>query len=374
MKVTMRDVADLAGVSTSTVSRVMNGRSAVSPETAQRVQQAVAELGYQPRGNSNSSEPLHLGGRNVVLALLGMHRSLVSLPVVAEAIHGVERAIADAGGNCLLADAPHIDQLPPVLERKDIDGVILKGALQGTQIGRTYTPVMERLRSFPSVWLYGRPRECWGDTVGANDFLVGEIAAHHLIERGHMDLAFINPKGHHILFDPRYQGFVTRARSEGANVSMFCSENRAMWQLPLKIAQDVESVQELVEAMLAQTPRPTAVFAPADSIAALIYRALTVRGLRIGEEISLVSCNNEQPIKEMLYPALTTIDVHATAIGHRAVDQLVWRIKNRDAPAMELRLEPTLIEGESVSQLSCDDCGTECTQSVAIRHIAETSP
>jgi DNA-binding LacI/PurR family transcriptional regulator len=73
-----------------------------------------------------------------------------------------------------------------------------------------------------------------------------------------------------------------------------------------------------------------------------------VRGLVVGRDLSVISCNNETPLLAGLYPQLTTIDIHANAIGRRTVDQLAWRIAHRDQPAMDVSLEPSVVAGESV--------------------------
>jgi LacI family transcriptional regulator len=118
----------------------------------------------------------------------------------------------------------------------------------------------------------------------------------------------------------------------------------------LHAVDQVEMVEGLVERLLSLRQPPTAVFAPDDSMGAMVYRALTRRGLAVGKDLSLISCNNETPLHMGLYPAPTTIDVHADEIGRRAVDQLAWRMTHPSAPAMDTGIEPTLVPGESVVQ------------------------
>ena len=93
-------------------------------------------------------------------------------------------------------------------------------------------------------------------------------------------------------------------------------------------------------------------FAPDDSVGAMVARALTARGLQASRDISLMSCNNERSLLMGVYPSLTTIDVHAHEIGRRAVDQLAWRIRHCEYSSMEVSLEPTMVVGESVATLS----------------------
>jgi DNA-binding LacI/PurR family transcriptional regulator len=350
--ITIRHVAESASVSIGTVSRVLSGDRTVLPENADRVRRAVATLKYVPlrKRNGAIASPTGLKGANIALLLLGLDRSLASLPSVAEAIHGIEAAISDAGANFLLADVPMADRVPPALERQRIDGVILKGALQGRWVDSIAPDLNDRLRSVPTVWFLGRPEGGWGDVVQSNDLRVGQIAAEHLVSRGHRTLAFLNPKPDQSTFLQRQAGFVAHAERSGATVQKFLGK-AGDWGLPLRSVREVEGIQGLVDALVQSSPRATAVFVPGDSIAAMVYRALSARGLVVGRDLSVVSCNNETGLLAGLYPQLSTIDIHANAIGARAVDQLAWRMIHRDQPDNDVSLEPTFIAGESVATI-----------------------
>ena len=92
-------------------------------------------------------------------------------------------------------------------------------------------------------------------------------------------------------------------------------------------------------------------FVPGDSATAMVCRALAERGLRVGRDLSLVSCNNELPLLSGLYPTPTTIDIHAELIGRRAADQLAWRLTNDSPVGLDVGVEPALVEGASVARL-----------------------
>jgi LacI family transcriptional regulator len=350
--VTIRHVAESASLSIGTVSRVLSGDPTVLPENADRVRRAVAHLKYVPlrKRNGHTPSPTGLRGANIALLLLGLDRSLSSLPSVADAIHGIEAAVSDVGANFLLADVPLADRVPPALDRQRIDGVILKGALQGRWVDSISAELNDRLRSVPTVWFLGRPEGGWGDVVQSNDFRVGQIAAEKLVSHGHRELAFLNPKPDQSTFLQRQGGFVAHAERAGATVQKFLGK-AGDWGLPLRSVREVEAIQGLVDALLESSPRPTAVFVPGDSVAAMVYRALSARGLVVGRDLSVISCNNETGLLAGLYPQLCTIDIHANAIGGRAVDQLAWRMTHRDQPDTDVSLDPTFVPGESVATL-----------------------
>jgi DNA-binding LacI/PurR family transcriptional regulator len=281
-----------------------------------------------------------------------MNRSLAALPCVADAIHGVEAAVNEAGADLLLADLPLADRVPAVLERNRVDGVLVKGALLGDLFGRGNPALFERLRRLPTVWFLGRPDGGdWGDVVQSNDRLVGKLAADHLIARGHRRLAVLNPKPDHVTFRQREASFTWHARRAGASVTALLGRPTDEWELPLRPVDQVELVGGLLDELLRADPRPTAVFVPGDSVTAMVYRALAERGLRAGTDVSVVSCNNEQPLLAGLFPTPTTIDIHSDRVGRRAVDQLAWRLTHAQEVGTDLGVEPSLVEGQSVARL-----------------------
>jgi DNA-binding LacI/PurR family transcriptional regulator len=348
---TILDVARRAKVSAGTVSRVLNRHPAVSPEKAEQVRRAIEALDYSPRQRKASMADVNpLERKNVLLLMLGMDRSLAALPVVAAAIEGVEHAVREARANLLISNVPAVDRVPDVVVHKRVDGVILKGALQGDLIGAARPELISRLRGLPTVWVLGRPAGAWGDAVQVNDSTVGQIAAQYLLAAGHRALAFLSPKPSQSTIMRRQAAFTFTAEENGATVKPYLGDRRK-WTFPSPAIEHVELVQDLVDRMLKERRRPTAVFAPDDSVGAMTARALSARGLTLGRDISLISCNNERPLLMGIHPALTTIDIHAHEIGRRAVDQLAWRLAHPEASCVDIGLEPQLVEGESVRRL-----------------------
>jgi DNA-binding LacI/PurR family transcriptional regulator len=381
MRVTAVDIARQAQVSVGTVSRVLNGHPSVGEDISLRVRQVVEAMQYKPlrrrlkasgsAGGSFAGRPggatgstaerpvsrsSSLSRRNLAVVMLGMDRSLELLPVVASALHGAERSITNFGANLLLADSPDLQRAPAWLGQEQIEGVILKGALQGRAIAETHSPLLHALRRLPSVWLLGRPAGAWGDVVGPDDFQIGQMAAGYLVDRGHRRIALVNPKPGHVTFSRREAGLAFEAERRGGRVMSYVPPDVGDWPIPLEPVRNIESVQALVDRVLAEpeASRATTIFCPADSIVVLVYRALSARGVVVGRDISVMSANNEVSLTSGLYPSLVTIDVRARAIGKLAVEQLIWRIANRegpDAPPVDLRVQPELVPGDSVRDL-----------------------
>ncbi|QDU60251.1 Ribose operon repressor [Planctomycetes bacterium Pan216] len=354
MKVTLRDIAEAADVSISTVSRVLKGDPVISTDRASLIRGIATRMNYRGRDGAKSTVALAqqtLCGRSVGLVTLGMDRSLLSLPTVALALNGAEAALSQAGANVLLCHVPDLEQHASSLERQSLDGVVLMGALQGNRIATARSALLDRLRQTATVWIVGKPQDCWGDVVMSDSVAVGTRAAEYLIERGHTRLGFVNPKPDHLQFRQRETGFLAAAARAGVRVERFCEDPPGGWSLPLRPPTDVDAVERLVDQMLRSRVRPTGLLAAADSVATLTYRALAARDLVVGRDISVISANNDTAWIAGLHPRLTTFDVHAERIGRLAVHQLAFRMSDPGAPGeVQLLVEPTLVEGNSVAR------------------------
>ncbi len=350
-EVTIRDVAARAGVSPGTASRALRGHPQISEACIARVKEAAEALSYRPlRDRSGRRRRAPLVGKRIAVVMLGIDRTLASLPAVAEAIHGAEEALSAAGAHPTLINVPDPTAPPRALRRVRFDGILAKAALQGDvadAIGSKFRSVLE---SNALVWMLGRPLGLSGDSVGPDDDAMGQIAAEALTAAGHTRLAIVNPKADHAMFAVRQQAFMIGASERGATVASFTSRRNRPRDFPLEPINDVEAVQPLVEALLRERVRPTAIFCPADSIAALVYRALASCGVRPGEEIAVISCNNERSLIAGLWPTLATIDAHMRRVGQLAVEQLTRRITGEfDGVAVEIKVTPTLIPAASLA-------------------------
>lgn len=352
MSATVKDVAQAAEVSVGTVSRVLSGEPNVANATMERVRKAIRELGYSRlRKPKRSADGRQLARKNISMLLLGMDRSLASLPSVACGIHGAESALSAAGANVLLSDLPQVDEVPKAIASQNIHGLLAKGALHGKLIQSANRKLIERLREIPTVWFLGRPQGAdWGDVVESNDADVGRLATEYLLSRGHRRIAILDPKPDQVTLGQRCASFTWHATQCGARVdNIFGTESG--WTLPLRPVGDVKLVDNLVGKLLKLRSKPTALFCPADSISAMVYRACVRRGIQIGKDISLISCNNETPLLTGLYPEVTTIDICAGQIGRQAVEQLIWRLDHADAPNVSVSVQPQLVAGMSVANI-----------------------
>ena len=361
MVVTIENVAKRAGVSAGTASRALRGHPQVSPDCVARVRAAASELGYVPlRDRTGRSRSRPLDGRQIAILMLGLDRALSALPSVADAIHGAEAALAEAGAHPLLVNASDPAAPPKSLRREKFDGIVAKAALQGDVIKALRSRVQATLHETPVVWMLGRPTGATGDAVDVDDEQVGVIAARSVLDQGHRHVAIVNPKADHLLFTIRIRAFRDVVERAGGSVQEFLPREPRESMFPLQPVMEVAQVQPLVDAAIDARCRrpgrrsasgPTALFCPADSIAALVYRAIATRGLVPGTDISVISCNHEQALSAGLWPTLATVDIHAERIGRTAVEQLARRLSGHFPEAsVRIGITPTFVPGGSLAR------------------------
>lgn len=353
-RATIEDVARAAAVALGTVSRVLNHHADVSPGIRDRVLTAARTLNYtrlrqRKEARDRASAP---SAGNVGVLFFGMEDTLAQLPVVSLALQGVESALAPSGRSLMLASVPKGDRLPPFLADGRVEGVILKGPNQGMLPPESECELLAAVYRLPHVWLMGRLPNAKGDHCNFDTELAGRLAVDHVVERGHRRLAFFDPKPGQNQFERLNGACRLAAARHGLAIQALESEASPSLAWPLPAITIQEKVSSLVErwAALPARTRPTALIVPSDRTTVQLYGALERRGLRVGRDVSVVSCNNERSLLEHLDPLPTTIDVHAEAIGRRAVEQLLWRIDHPDDPvAVQLLAEPALVEGGSVA-------------------------
>jgi DNA-binding LacI/PurR family transcriptional regulator len=200
----------------------------------------------------------------------------------------------------------------------------------------------------------GRLGNAKGDHCNFDTEAAAKLAAEHFASKGHRRVAFFNPKPGQTQFEKLRNGFLTATNRLGQTMTLLESPPRDGFEWPLPAITNPGAVDELVErwASLPEPVRPTAIFVPADRTAVQLYSALSQRALRVGVDVSVISCNNERPHLMNLEPTVTTIDVHAESVGRRAVDQLLWRIKHpQESMSIQVLVEPSLIIGESVASI-----------------------
>lgn len=315
-------VAKLAGVSSSTVSRVINNHPRVAPETIESVRKAMEELSYAPSDRRPGPKPASRMATNVKFLVLGAARGS-STPGFSELLSGVSQAVSMHGMRLSFSHVPDDKAFAAELRTEPVHGLLLHGRAPELSAA-------DLLRNLPTVWVMGnRTRPTWGDQVMPDSFAIGELAANLLLQRGHKKLAFLNLEACFWPFRLYQHAFEDTCRQADVACRSFVCDRAHVgtyWE-----PHDPAAVDQIVTGLLKESPRPTGIFVADDMQVAQIQPELQRRGVEIGPgKVEIVSCNNELPYLASLSPRPTSIDIRLAAIGHRAVEQLCWRLNHRE--------------------------------------------
>ena len=336
-RITLKDVAESAGVSRATVSLVLRNNPLVARPTRERVQSSINSLGYV-----YDRAAAHLRARYT--HTVGLVVCEITNPFYAEMTAGIDEALDRAGWVGFLANTAESparqDRFIERMREHRVDGLLLCPA-EGTD-----AELVERLHGFglPAVQVLRRLGRGSIDHVGA-DFRLGmTLAAEHFIRLGHRRIAFVGGGRHASPARDRAHAFRETLTRHG---------------LPIGPIVDCLPTREEGERAVAQLIRgerddPTAIICHNDLCAIGVLVGLSDRGLTAGKDCAVIGFDN---IPEAAHsrPALTTIDIGARRIGEEAANLLLRRIKAPAAPAESIVLPPRLIIRSSCGAHSAQD-------------------
>jgi DNA-binding LacI/PurR family transcriptional regulator len=313
-RVSSHDVAQLAGVSQSTVSRVLSGRGAqlISPATQQRVWTTAKQLGYSP-------DPIAKALRDQRTNLLGIIVRDISDPFFANFISILSSQAYSMGYQIVLgnvhSDSNEALKMSSVLATGHCDGVILLGDLKDDQTVLDQLVVGNR----PLIALCRGQSPTWLPTVNCDNTAGMRMIIDHLVELGHKRIAFING------------GWLGDMHERENKFNNYLSELGLNQSVDYSIS-DISSPEGGYRAMCAllqRLPRPTAVCAADDVIAMGAMQALHDAGLRIPQDISLAGFD-DMPFARFMSPRLTTVRQPVEVMGDRALRWLIELISQNE--------------------------------------------
>lgn len=328
---TMKDIARIAKVSTSTVSHVINNSRFVSEEIRERVLTVVEQLNYTPSALARSLKIKET-------QTIGMLVTTSDNPFFAEIVASVEKYCSRNNYNLILCntdgDQNRLEKNIQTLIQKQVDGLLL-------MCTESYVQTKILNLSKPTVIMDWWPTELNADKISENSINGGYLATKSLITQNHKNIAIITGNLKKILAQKRLEGY-KNALSE-ANI-------------PIKEEFIIESHFDFnggikgMEKLLQLTTRPTAVFACSDTIAIGAYQTAWKYGLSIPKDISIIGYDDIQ-LAQYLSPPLSTIHQPKNTFAKLAVETLLNRIKNNEKTYRTLMVEPSLILRDSTKFL-----------------------
>lgn len=320
---TLKEIAEQAGVHVSTASRILRQREPADgwSESALRVRRVAADLGYQPNLWAASL-------RTRKTTTIGVVMTRLTDGVVATTYQGIEETATRAGYSVLLSSPT--DDLDA--QRRAIE-LLVGRQVDGLMISSLHTPGRPFIDSLSigrvPLLAVTRHADAGIPFVGGDDLRGGELAAAHLLDRGHADIAVIAGPAHATTATDRVAGF--RSALDAAGVPL----------PPERIVQSTFEVDGGIaagSALLGSARPPRAIFTVSDTIAFGVMGVARDLGLRIPDDLALVGYNDIPVVAQLPVP-LTTVRSPAHDIGATAVSRLLRLIDGEDPETVRLPVE-----------------------------------
>ncbi len=333
---TIADVARIAGVSVSTVSRILNGKQDVAKATRERVQQVIADLGYSPHAQAQSLR----AGKTRNIALLFPMKYPGNLPFNAlemDFILGAASAAAEKAFFFSLLTASVSEQsLLNLYRSAQADAVVLMHIhLHDWRVD------LLRRNNYPFVMI-GHTNDNTGLTFVDLDFEASVLAAfEHIVSLGHRDIGFLGlPSG------AREQGFGPAAREwVGYEQALGKYQLAPLYREVNYNAQDIlEAALQLID----EQPHLTAIVTTHEFASLSIIQALTMRGYRVPDDCSVIAIMTEQ-IAELNMPPMTHIDFPSHFMGYKAVEMLIRSLEGELVEPEQVLIPPRLVARNSTA-------------------------
>ncbi|WP_042349586.1 LacI family DNA-binding transcriptional regulator [Bacillus massiliigorillae] len=339
MTVTIKDVAKLANVAPSTVSRVIANNSKISEKTKKRVREAMKELGYHPNfiARCLANKSTHIIG--IVLpstnsAYFQNPFFSMALQGISEGVHEHQYALQICAGK---TNVEIYDDVVDMVQGGRVDGIIL-----------LYSRVNDRIlqylkeRNFPFVSI-GRPYDFSEEItyVDNNNSKAAKEATQYLIRLGHKRISFVGGHGEYIVTVERRKGYEEALQAAG---------------LPLDTHLFLEDTivrtdsSKAMAGLLALKYPPTAMIVTDDLLALKVLTVLKGLGVSVPDDMSIISFNNVL-FSQYSTPPLTSVDVGIFDLGYQASICLIQQLNNSKEPMKRILLPYELVERQSCKQL-----------------------
>ncbi len=326
MTVTIKDVALKAGVSPSTVSRVIAGSGRISAGTIERVRHAMTALGYHPNRTAQSLVKRTTDTIGIVLPRPADELFLNTF--FPELIRGIVARAARAGYDILMTagttEQEEVEAMQRMVRSRRVDGMIVLRSRLGDPIIR----LLEEER-FPYV-LIGRNGDMTNTlSVDTDNVKASYDATTHLIAQGHQWIGFVSGPSNLMVSRDRLEGYHKAMTDAGLTV-------RQDWIVEGEFLQ--ESGYRAMSYIMGLPHPPTALVIIDDVVAFGVMRGLTELGYRIPEDLCLVSFNNI-PLAELASPPLTSVDIGIYQLGYTA-SQLLLEYMTTGTPSIHRHIVP----------------------------------
>ncbi len=314
MGMTIKDVAKAAGVSISTVSKVMNGHYSISEETQARVRQVIRELNYYPNASAQS---FARGATRSVAVLADLSPNVAfSNPHMFEIVAGMEETLRARNYRlflCGTGPSAACEMAEDFISRHSVDALAVHVSVMTHQLAALLVRA-----HFPHIVL-GLPnfesQVCW---IDINNVYSGTIAAAHLAKEGYRHVAFLGGQDHDRISAHRLEGVQQGLADAGLPL-----DNQDIWQGESTMADG----QRMARKLLSREPLPDAVVCANNYIALGCINAIREQGLEIPGQIAVMAFD-DYPFSQITEPPLTVVDIDVRGLGNQAGKFLMDMIRH----------------------------------------------
>ncbi|GAB3097947.1 LacI family transcriptional regulator [Aestuariicella hydrocarbonica] len=339
---TIEDVANLAGVSIKTVSRVVNMEPNVRPATRERVQDAIRELGYQPNPSARG-----LASKRSYLVGLFYDDLMAESTYIVNVQRGVLTRCRKEGYELLIHPFNYhqnginglAEEITANIIKSRIDGVILTPPLSDLSIA---IETLKRLDK-PQIRLSPGHHESGSPCVYSDDRIAARLMTEHLIQLGHKRIAFIAGHSGHLAIVHRQTGFIDAMTAAGLNI-----DNASVSQGSNTFESGVKCAREI----LSHERAPTAIFASTDEMAAGVMSVAHQLGYSIPGDLSVAGYDNSQ-IAHQVWPALTTIAQPVNEMAEIATGLLIDQLRGGKKSISQVAMQSELVLRDSTGPAPC---------------------
>jgi LacI family transcriptional regulator len=323
------DVARLAGVSTSTVSHVVNGTRTVSPETRRRVEAAIEATAYR-------IDPVARAMRGSSTDSIGFVAGDIANPYSTAVVRGIESAARKVGLTLLVADSNE----DPTLEREALHA-LTRRRVDGLVVALTTTGGEDILRELSAlrtpVVLIDRAVNARIDQVRVENERSAALLVRHLIDLGHRRISMVAGAAEDRTAQERVRGWMSACEEAGL---------RHGQEMLVRGDSHADRAEAVIHDLMARRDRPTGLFVGNNEMTIGVLRGLRSLGIRVPDDLALVTFDDFE-WADVFEPRLTAMAQPTEAIGATAVALLLRRIAKPHARPKTVLLEPTLVDRES---------------------------
>jgi DNA-binding LacI/PurR family transcriptional regulator len=335
MAVSIKDIARLAGVSHSTVSRALRNSPLIPERTAKRIQQIAREKGYSASAIARSLVTRKTHAIGVVV-------TSIADPFNGEVVEGIEEAANQNGYSVILATSQADPEREMAVVRsfreRRVDGILVASS----RVGSLYLPILGEMQ-IPIVLLNNQSSGAFAHAVTIDNIDGAFKATNHLIQLGHTSIAYIGDRFGLQSDVDRLKGYRKALRKAGLPFSDDLAASGDG-----KTAGARTAAAKLLDPAIPAEKRPTAIFCYNDMSALGVMQAAETAGLRIPEDLSLVGFD-DLFFAAQLRPPLTTVRQPKKEIGRCAMRQLLSLLRGEEEGGSTTLIKGELIVRESTS-------------------------